>query len=63
MLEGESDAFWFHQTQVINGEPNDGGSPNQKLKIASAPEQVARKLTIAHRTVEVSSSINPRQQE
>jgi hypothetical protein len=59
-LEGEGDSFLFHQTQVFNGKSNEGDSPNQKLKIASAPEPVARKLRIAHRTVEGSSSINPR---
>jgi hypothetical protein len=59
MVEGVGGAFRFHQTQVFNGESNAGNSLNQKLKITSAPELVARKLRITHRTIEGSSSANP----
>jgi hypothetical protein len=31
MLEGEGDAFWFHQTQVFNGKSREG-DPQTKNK-------------------------------
>jgi hypothetical protein len=59
MVEAEGDTFRFHQTQVFNGESNEGDSLNQKLKITSAPKPVAQMLRIAHRIVEGSSFTNP----
>jgi hypothetical protein len=36
MLEGEGDAFQFHQTQVFNSELHEGDLTNQKSGTASS---------------------------